>query len=241
VTSVNASHTPNGAWPTRSDSDVAGVEDNGKAMNVIWSRSPERRLRRLERRIAKLAEHLENSAVSISAIPMRDAWLEKLHDAIVHEEIRHRAFPDNSVSLGDLSVRMNHLDSEERKRVLQHIASPQALNEAECIIYVPQGAPVIRVFERRGAVRAPDIYALALDVLLRRYMLDQSTGSDMVLLIEAPAGLAACMELDGWLPRGEAAGPVDEAERETLISLWDGGSSRVYTDAVELLDAAKRL
>lgn len=210
-------------------------------MNVVWAMAPPPRLRRLERRIEKLAQRLENSAVSISTIPLRDARLEKLHDAIVHAEIRYRVFPENSVSLGDLSARMNHLDSEERKRVLQHIASPQALNEAERIIYVPQGEPVLQVFERRGAVRAPDIYALALDVLLRRYMIAQSRGVEKVFLVEAPAGFAACMELDGWLPRGVAAGPVDEAERGTIISLWGEGSSCVYTDAVELLDAAKHL
>lgn len=212
-----------------------------RVADTAWLRSPSRRLLRLEDRVDRLALHLERSPLNVSNIPVRDALLAAAHDEILHAEVLRRALPGSGAAVLDLSRRLARIADEEHERVLRHVESPEAFVEAGRIVDVPPGPALIRVFERRGPARTTDAYALALHVLLRRYALGRPAGGAMVLLVEAPAGFTECLALDGWLPRGAAAGPVNEDERETVVSLWDGGSSLVYTDAAELLDAARRL
>jgi len=213
----------------------------GDAVHATWINPPERRIHRIAKRVEHLEAHLKTSPVDVSSIPARDALMGELHDEIMHAEILHRALPGHGVSVLDLSKRMVRVADEEHERVLRHVTSPAALVEAGRIVDVPAGPALVCVFERRGAARAADAYALALHVLLRRYAISAGTGSSQTLLVEAPGEFAECLALDGWLPRGNAVGPVDESERETMIALWDEGSSPVYTDAEELLEAARRL
>lgn len=232
------------AGPVFSAAAVAlcvGVLTFADAVYTTWFRSTERRVGRLEKRIGRLAERLERTPPCLVNIPVRDALLAELHDEILHVELLHRALPGHGISVADLSRHLVEIADAEHERVLRYVEDPQALLEAGRIVDVPPGPHLVRVFERRGPARASDAYALAVHVLLRRHVLARGDGGDMALLVEAPKGFAACLELDGWVPRGDAAGPVDHDERETMIALWDEGNSRVYTDAVKLLEAARRL
>lgn len=213
----------------------------GDAVRTTWINPPERRIHRLAKRVEHLEAHLQTSPVDISSIPVRDALMGETHDAIMHAEILHHSLPGRGISVVDLSKRMARIADEEHERVLRHVTSPAALVEAERIVDVPAGPALVCVFERRGVNRAADAYALALRVLLRRYAISPSADGSPVLLVEAPGGFTERLALDGWLPRGHAVGPVDESERETMTVLWDEGSSSVYTDAMELLEAARRL
>lgn len=220
---------------------AVGVLTFCDAVHTTWINPPERRLRRLAKRIGHLEHHLESSPPAIANIPARDALLGALHDELLHAEILHRALPGRGVSVLDLSRRMVGIADEEHERVRRHVASPEALIEAGRIIDVPTGPALVCVFERRGVARATQAYALALHVLLRRYALTHTGEGALTLLVEAPAGFSECMALDGWLPRGNAVGPVDPSERETMLALWAEGTSHVYTEAGELLEAAQRL
>jgi hypothetical protein len=203
-------------------------------LRTTWLANPERRLKRLTRSVDNLEKHLEELPLSVSTIPERGALISELRSRILHE-----VFRTQSSDVWWLEKRVAALADAEHEQATLHSYGRSAAVEARRILAIPESPHRIRVFERRGAARANPVHALALTVLLREYALGGK--SSLKILVEAPETFAAYLELDGWLPHGDPVEPATDEERETMKTLWDDGSSTVYTDAAALLEAARLL
>jgi hypothetical protein len=203
-------------------------------LRTTWLAHPERRLKRLTRSVDDLEKHLEELPLSVSTIPERGALISELRSRILHE-----VFRTQSSDVWWLEKRVAALADAEHEQATLHSYGRSAAVEARRILAIPESPHRIRVFERRGAARANPVHALALTVLLREYALGGK--SSLKILVEAPETFAAYLELDGWLPHGDPVEPATDEERETMKTLWDDGSSTVYTDAAALLEAARLL
>ena len=203
-------------------------------VRATWLANPERHLKRLTRSVDDLEKHLADLPLSVATIPEREALISDLRSRILHE-----AFRTQRSAVWWLEKRVAALGDAEHEQAIRHSSGRDAVIEARRILDVPESPHRIRVFERRGAARANPVHALALTVLLREYAIGGE--GKLNLLVEAPDAFAAYLELDGWLPHGDPIGPVTDEERETMKTLWDDGSSTVYTDAASLLEVARLL